>query len=42
MELSHFFHDIYLGDKYVGEWRQGEMHGEGVKSQYDGGSIEGN
>lgn len=33
---------IVLGDKYMGAWFKGEMHGEGVKSQMDGSVLEGN
>lgn len=33
---------ITLGDKYIGAWFKGEMHGEGVKSQMDGSVLEGN
>ena len=30
------------GDKYIGDWLKGEMHGDGIKSQSDGSVLEGN
>ena len=30
-----------IGDKYIGCWYRGEMHGQGVKSHLDGSILEG-
>ena len=31
----------FVGDKYIGNWFKGEIHGQGVKSQKDGSVLEG-
>ena len=36
-----FFCLVILGDKYIGDWSKGEMHGQGVNSQADGSIVEG-
>lgn len=37
----YFYYLCLLGDKYIGDWSKGEMHGMGVKSQADGSILEG-
>ena len=33
--------NVISGDKYIGDWLKGEMHGDGIKSQSDGSVLEG-
>ena len=36
IEHSFFLINVMAGDKYIGDWLKGEMHGDGIKSQSDG------
>ena len=41
IEYSFFLINVMAGDKYIGDWLKGEMHGDGIKSQSDGSVLEG-